>query len=110
MREAICDTSPLQYLHQIAALHLLAEFYSCVLIPPAVAMELRRGNELGVDLPDIQATPRLQIRAPQASTIALAVSELGAGEKEVLALGVQFPDAVVILDERLGRLHAGALN
>jgi len=31
---------------------------------------------------------------------------LGAGEKEVLALGIEVTDAVVILDERLGRWHA----
>jgi predicted nucleic acid-binding protein len=28
--EAICDTSPIQYLHQIGFLHLLAEFYTRV--------------------------------------------------------------------------------
>ena len=38
------------------------------------------------------------------------VADLGAGEKEVLALGMQVPGAVVILDERLGRLHAEALK
>jgi hypothetical protein len=37
-------------------------------------------------------------------------ADLGAGEKEVLALGMQVPGAVVILDERLGRLHAEALE
>jgi predicted nucleic acid-binding protein len=38
------------------------------------------------------------------------VADLGAGENEVLALGMQVPGAVLILDERLGRLHAKALN
>jgi uncharacterized protein len=37
-------------------------------------------------------------------------ADLGAGEKEVLALGMQVPGAVVILDERLGRLYAEALK
>ena len=36
--------------------------------------------------------------------------DLGAGEKEVLALGMQVPDAVVILDERLGRFYAESLK
>jgi uncharacterized protein len=35
---------------------------------------------------------------------------LGAGEKEVLALGMQIPGAVVILDERLARLYAEGLK
>ena len=38
------------------------------------------------------------------------VAALGAGEKEVPALGIQVPDAVIVLDERLGRLHAEALK
>ena len=38
------------------------------------------------------------------------MADLGAGEKEVLALRLQLPGAVVILDERLGRLHAEALK
>jgi len=38
--EAICDTSPIQYLHQIGFLHWLAEFYTRTLIPPAVMGEL----------------------------------------------------------------------
>ncbi len=32
------------------------------------------------------------------------VADLGAGEKEVLALGMQVPDIVMILDERLEQL------
>lgn len=110
MREAICDTSPLQYLHQIGCLPLLADFYTGVLIPPAVVSELERGQAMGIDLPDVGSMPWLQIRIPQESHRVPAVAELGSGEKEVLALGTQFPEAVVILDERLGRLHAAALK
>jgi predicted nucleic acid-binding protein len=40
----------------------------------------------------------------------LAAVDLGAGEKEVLALGTQVPGAVLVLDERLGRLRAEALK
>ena len=57
MREAICDTSPLQYLHQSGFLYLLAEFYAETLIPPAVVSELERGKTIGVDLPDVRALP-----------------------------------------------------
>lgn len=110
MREAICDTSPLQYLHQIDCLHLLSGFYAQVLIPPAVVSELDRGRTLGVDLPNVHTLPWAKIQAPQESDKAPTVAGLGAGEKEVLALGMQFPEAVVILDERLGRVHAAALR
>ena len=110
MRKAICDTSPLQYLHQIGFLHLLAEFYAETLIPPAVVSELERGRSIGVDLPDVRALPWLTIQAPEELDKVLAAADLGAGEKEVLALGAQLPAAVLILDERLGRLHAEALK
>jgi predicted nucleic acid-binding protein len=61
----ICDTSPIQYLHQIGLLHLLAELYSQTLIPPAVADELERGRAIGIDLPGIRTVPWLKIQAPE---------------------------------------------
>jgi predicted nucleic acid-binding protein len=110
MHEAICDTSPIQYLHQIGVLHLLAEFYTRTIIPPAVVNELNRGRSIGVDLPDVRTLPWLTIQAPEWLDKAPTAADLGAGEKEVLALGTQVPGAVVILDERLGRLHAEQLK
>ena len=110
MREAICDTSPIQHLHQIGFLHLLPEFYARTVIPPAVVEELRRGREVGVDLPDIRTLPWLQAQAPEGLERVLLTADLGAGEREVLALGLQVPGAVVILDERIARLHAEALK
>jgi predicted nucleic acid-binding protein len=69
-REAICDTSPIQYPHQIGCLHLLADFYERVLVPPAVIAELQ-----------------LKIQAPERLDQSPVASNLGAGEREVLALG-----------------------
>jgi predicted nucleic acid-binding protein len=110
VHEAICDTSPIQYLHQIGFLHLLAEFYTRIIAPPAVVDELERGRAIGVDLPDVRALPWLTILAPEGLDKVPTAADLGAGEKEVLALGIEVPGAVVILDERLGRLHAAALK
>jgi predicted nucleic acid-binding protein len=110
VHEAICDTSPIQYLHQIGFLHLLAEFYTRIIAPLAVVDELERGRAIGVDLPDVRALPWLTILAPEGLDKVPTAADLGAGEKEVLALGTHVPGAVVILDERLGRLHAAALK
>jgi len=110
VHEAICDTSPIQYLHQVGLLHLLAEFYTRIIVPPAVVDELERGRSIGVDLPDVRALPWLTIQAPEWLDKAPTATDLGAGEREVLALGGQAPGAVVILDERLGRLHAESLK
>ena len=51
-REAICDTLPIQYLHQIGFLHLPQEFYTRTLIRPAVAGELKRGRANARRSPD----------------------------------------------------------
>jgi predicted nucleic acid-binding protein len=88
----------------------LDEFYTRTLIPPAVARELELGRALGVDLPDIGALPWVKIQAPEGLDKVPTVANLGAGEKEVLALGLQVPNVVVILDERLGRLQAEVLQ
>jgi hypothetical protein len=79
-------------------------------IPPAVVEELERGKAMGVDLPVVRALPWLAIQAPEGLDRVPTAAGLGAGEKEVLALGIQTPGAVVILDERLARLHAQALK
>jgi len=89
VHETICDASPIQYLHQTGFLHLLAEFYTRIVIPPAVVDELERGLSIGVDLPDVRALPWLTIQAPEGLDKVLAAADLGARDKEVLALGTQ---------------------
>jgi predicted nucleic acid-binding protein len=91
-------------------LNLLSEFYSRVLIPPAVVLELERGKVLGIDLPDINSLPWLTIQAPKRIDRVPAVTDLGAGEKEVLALGIELTNSIAILDDRLGRYYAEALK
>lgn len=86
------------------------EFYTRTLIPPAVARELELGKAIGIDLPDIGALPWVKVQAPEGLDKVPTVADLGAGEKEVLALGLQVPGAVVILDEKLGRFYAEALK
>jgi uncharacterized protein len=88
--EAICDTSPIQYLHQVGFLHLLPEFYTRIVVPPAVVDELDQGRAIGIDLPDIHALPWMKIQAPKGLEKVPTATDLGAGEKEVLALGCRF--------------------
>lgn len=97
-------------MHQIGFLFLLDEFYTRILIPPAVVRELERGKALGIDLPEIRTLPWVKIQAPaRLDKVAIAM-DLDAGESEVLALGMEVPGTVVIVDERLGRLYAEALK
>jgi predicted nucleic acid-binding protein len=108
--EVICDVSPIQYLHQVGLLDLLRLRYGAITIPPAVAAELREGTLRGVDLPAFEALDWMKIRQPAGRLLLPIVADLGAGEREVLALGTETPDSVVILDDALARQYARILN
>lgn len=50
MPEAICNTSPFQYLHQIDQLEILPALEGKILASPAVLDEPAEGKAQGVDL------------------------------------------------------------
>jgi predicted nucleic acid-binding protein len=88
LAEAICDTSPLQSLHQIEHLDVLPSRATRVLVPPAVLDELQEGRRLGLDLPDVNTLDWVEVlRLAGASALPL-VMDLGPGESEALALAV----------------------
>jgi uncharacterized protein len=100
---AVCDTSPLLYLHQVDHLKLLPDLYGSVLIPPAVQAELRKGAELGVAVPDVESLPWLGVRPVPDVTLLPTIMDLGAGEAEAIALALFYPGTLLILDDDLGR-------
>jgi hypothetical protein len=77
LAELICDTSPLQYLHQIRHLAILPTLASRVLVPPAVVDELREGVRLGLDLPDIYVLEWLDIVGAASVPALPLVTDLG---------------------------------
>jgi len=80
--EAICDTSPIQYLHQIGFLHLLRDFYTRTLIPPAVVDELERGRAMGIDLPEVRALSWIKIQSPEGLDQVPTAADLDAGRRK----------------------------
>ncbi len=106
-RLVISNTSPLLYLHQIGRIDLLATLYGAVIAPPAVAQELRVGAEKGVDVPDLSALPWVEVRPVTDPKLLPVVIDLGSGEAEVIALGIENPDSLLILDDKLARRIAG---
>jgi len=52
--EVICNTSPIQYLHQLGLLDLLPKLVKRVTVPPAVVEELAEGRAAGINLPDLR--------------------------------------------------------
>ena len=110
MPEVICDVSPIQYLHQTGLLDLLRLRYGAVTIPAAVAAELREGTLRGVDLPALESLDWMRIRQPTGRLILPMITDLGAGEREVLALGTETSGSIVILDDALARRYARLLK
>ena len=104
MPEVICNTSALQYLHQLGRLELLRELYGRVTVPDAVAAGVAAGKKQGVDLPNLVTLPWIKVEL--APTSAVTPGELGAGELAVLSLGATSPGAVVVLDDSLARRYA----
>lgn len=110
MPEVISDTSPIQYLHQAGLLHILPALYTTLILPRGVVGELETGRSLGVALPDVDALPWIEIREVAHLPFLRLSPDLGRGEKEVLALGLESSDSLVILDDALARRHADLLQ
>ncbi len=110
MPEVICNTSPIQYLHQLGLLRILPALAGRVIVPPAVINELGEGRSLGMNLPDLAGLGWIEIRRPLSQRAAPLVTNLGAGETEVLMLGLELDDAVVLLDDAFARRVSESLG
>jgi predicted nucleic acid-binding protein len=110
LAEFIANTSPLQYLHLLGCLEFLSALADRVFVPPAVVDELAAGHALGLDLPDLDTCDWITLRAPADTTAVRRAARLGAGETEVLALGLETPGAVVLLDDKSARRAAAVLS
>jgi len=65
---------------------------------------------MGIDLPNVRALSWIAIQSPEGLDKVPTAPDLDAGDTEVLALAMQVPGALVIMDERIGRLYAAALK
>jgi predicted nucleic acid-binding protein len=109
--EIFCNTSPLQYLHQIGQLDLLPRLVQRIAIPTAVADELAAGRRLGLDLPVPETLSWIDIHRPRSDAAVLRLAaDLGYGETAVIALALESTNAVLILDDDLARRHAEVLG
>ena len=106
MAEIICNTSPLQYLHQLGLLNLLPALVEKIIVPTAVLAEIEIGRESSVDLPDLSTLDWIEIRQAKGSSVLSLAIGLGIGETEVLALALESKDAIVILDDLSARQAA----
>jgi len=87
-------------------LHILPALAEYIVVPPAVVEELSVGEAAGVNLPDITEFEWAIVRSPVSEPALPLIADLGTGETEVLMLGWESRDAVVILDDALARRAA----
>jgi len=101
--EAISNTSPLLYLYRIGALGWLPKLFSQVWTAEAVSLELDEGARLGHQVPSLQTYDWLKIANPRVVPSQWLALDLGAGELAVLAMALENPGKVVLLDDALAR-------
>ncbi len=110
LRELICNTSPLQYLHQLGQLRVVAKLSERVLVPAAVVDELAAGRKAGFDVPDVGGYEWIVVRAPAGVSAERLIADLGRGETEVLMLALESPGSVTVLDDAMARRVALTLD
>ncbi len=108
MSDCICNTSPLLYLHRIEGLLWLPEIFEEVWTTSAVVKELEVGRRKGYDAPDPRRHSWLRIVRPRATPSEWLALDLGSGELATMALALEHPDRIVLLDDMLARRTAQA--
>ena len=110
MPKVICNTSPIQYLYQVGLLHIIPALVERLHVPPAVVEELAIGRRRGIALPDPADLEWMEIEGPASHPVLPLVTDLGAGETEVLALALEHAGALAIIDDGPARRVAEALG
>lgn len=110
MTKWIVNTSPLQYFHQLGLLWVLEKCCTRIQIPLGVYDEIERGKESGVNLPNLESMDWIKVSQPKQTGFFPVIGRLGRGELEVIALGLENPGAILVLDDALARRHASRLG
>jgi len=106
MLKAISNTSPLLYLYRIGAINWLPELFDEVWIPEAVKNELLAGRSKGYDVPNPDDYPSLSVVNPKSMPSEWLALDLGVGEIAAMALALENPRQIVLLDDMLARRTA----
>lgn len=104
----VADTSPLNYLILIEAVHVLPTLYGRIIIPPEVLGELGAAAAPPVVRKWTSSTPAwLEVRAARDVDQALP---LDAGERAAIALAKELSADRLLIDDREGREVASRLG
>lgn len=100
---AVVNASPLIYLTEIERLELLRLAAGEVLVPRAVANEVRRWGDEDPAVRALDATPWLKIVETPPVPASVQAWNLGAGESAVLSYALAHPGVQAIIDDLAGR-------
>ena len=106
----VADTSVLQYLFQLEVLSVLPGLFGEVAVPAAVVGELATGRQRGWAVPDPDAYAWMRVRDVDPNSRPAVAARLGEGEQDALALALELPDALLLLDDDGARQCACALG
>jgi len=106
MPKAISNTSPLLYLYRIEAIEWLPKLFDEVWTPEAVKNELLAGRNKGYDVPDPTDYSWLNIVDPKSMPSEWLALDLGTGEIAAMALALENPSHIILLDDGLARRTA----
>lgn len=102
--KVVCDTSPLILLAKIDRLDLLFRLYDDVVVPVSVLDEVTmRPSEETRAIESLVENQALQIRRGSPEALESLSVDLGAGEREAIALAIETEADMVVLDDREGR-------
>jgi predicted nucleic acid-binding protein len=100
---AVVNASPLIFLAEIAQLELLRLAAAEVLVPRAVADEVRRWGDEDAAARALDATPWLKIIDTPPAPASVQAWNLGLGESAVLSCALARPGVQAIIDDLAGR-------
>ena len=105
----VWNTSPLLVLAKIQRLDLLTQLYARLVIPEAVLAEIgAKADDAAAQIQALVATPRVTVPRATPQTLAGLPVDLGAGEREAIALALETAADLVVLDDQAGRRLARA--
>jgi predicted nucleic acid-binding protein len=106
----VSDTSPVRGLANLGLLELLRDIYGEVIIPEAVAAELRNPPP-GQDIVELASYPFVRVQAPSLSrNQSVFLDELDRGEAEAIVLALELGSDLILMDESAGRRRAKRLG
>ncbi len=110
MNVVVADTSPINYLLLIDEIEVLSLLFKQILIPDAVAAELRRSSAPAVVRRWMQSPPSWLSERTVTVSSRVYLAELDAGETEAIQLALDAGADLVLMDEVKGRAVAKQMN